>query len=388
MLNIPLSGIKKVEAVINSSNEYISLSQGALKMGGIPRQIKDYVKTILSTDKTDYYQSAWGILPLREKLANLISTQNNISIQTNQVIITHGCIGALSTLFLTLLEHGDEVILPEPTYPAYEKLTKLARANAIFVPILTNNQDKDNHWKFDIERIKQATTAKTKIIIFSNPWNPLGIIISEEKIKELLNWCEKNKIYLIIDEAYKDYAYDESYNSSTKFVTQSEYFISVNTFSKNMAMSGWRVGYMVIPQKLNTPAGAMQDALLNCTSVPAQYAALFALDHPEFTEKFRTTLKKNLYILDDKLHKLKESNILTYQKPKGSFFLFLKTNYDNSEELTLDILRKTKVGLIPGKYFGESGKPFIRLCFARDENVLIEAIDRINDYFAKNSFLK
>ncbi|KKP22952.1 MAG: putative aspartate aminotransferase [candidate division TM6 bacterium GW2011_GWF2_28_16] len=378
MLNIPLSGIKKVEAIVNSSNEYISLSQGALKVGGIPEQIKNYIQEVLKTDKSDYYQSAWGILKLREKLAQVVSENNNINLNINNIIVTHGAIGALSTIFLTLLEAGDEVIIPEPTYPAYEKLVKLARANAVFVSMA-----QDNKWELNIEKIKQATTSKTKIIIFSNPNNPLGIIIPENIIKELLSWCEENKIYLIIDEAYRDYIYNNNYNSSAKFVNESNYFINVNTFSKSMGMSGWRVGYMVIPESLNIPLGAMQDALLNCTNVPSQYAALFALDHPEFTQEFSLIVKNNLNILENKLQNLVNKNIFSYQKPAGGFFVFLKTDYPDAEVLSEQILRQAKVGLIAGKYFGASGKSYLRLCFARNPEVLIEGLDRINNFFGK-----
>ncbi|MBU4269763.1 pyridoxal phosphate-dependent aminotransferase [Candidatus Dependentiae bacterium] len=381
MLTIPLSGIKKIESIAQSSNEYISLSQGALKVGGIPKEIKTHLQNILNTDKTDYYQSAWGILPLRERISKFIFDQDGIKVDTNQIIVTHGCIGALSTLFLTLLEPGDEVIIPEPTYPAYDKLTKLARANSIFVSMTNDQKNSNQQWYLDIEKIKKATTSKTKILIFSNPWNPLGIIIDEQTIKELLDWCEQNKIYLIIDEAYKDYAFDKSYKSTVKFVTKSEYFINVNTFSKSMGMSGWRVGYMVIPNSLNIAVGSMQDALLNCTNIPSQHAALYALDHYEFTKKFHDQTEINLDITCEKLKPLVEKNIFSYQKPMGSFFIFLKTQYDDSESLVLDILKQAKVSLIPGKDFGDSGKQFIRLCFAREANILIEGLDRITKYF-------
>ena len=170
-------------------------------------------------------------------------------------------------------------------------------------------------------------------MIFSNPWNPLGITVDKKTIKELLDWCEKNKIYLIVDEAYREYAFDSNYKSTINLVNQSEYFISVNSFSKNMAMSGWRVGYMVIPEKLNFPLGRMQDAILNCPNVPAQYAALFALEHKEFTTHFHNIIKNNLELTCKLLQPLVEKNIFSYQKPKGGFFIFLKTEHPDAESL-------------------------------------------------------
>ena len=437
MLNIPLSGIKKIESIVLDDNSTVSLSQGALKVGGIPKEIKEYLSNVLKTDKTDYYQSAWGIMPLREKLSEKVLEQENVKIDPSQFLVTHGCIGALSTLFLTLLEPGDEVILPEPTYPAYEKLTKLARAKTVFVSMESSDSEEQKsqealnikdtsitgssfdtickqitqdervkpgmtncepeianiQWDLSIKKIKQAKTDKTKIIVFSNPWNPLGIIIDQKKINELLHWCEENKIYLIIDEAYKDYAFDSNYKSTIGLVNKSEYFINVNSFSKNMAMSGWRVGYMAIPKKLVTAAGSMQDALLNCPNVPAQYAALFALDHKEYTDEFHNKIKRNLEITKKLLKPLVDKNIFSYQEPKGSFFIFLKVsketlgvktlgvNENDSERLAMSILKHAKVSLVPGKFFGESGKPFLRLCYAREEDVLVEGLKRLNKYF-------
>ncbi len=385
MLNLPLSGIKKIEAIAQSSTEYISLSQGALRTGGIPQEVKNYVKEQLNTDKTDYYQSAWGIMELREKIAKILRDTNKICsagqtvLDSNQILITHGCIGALSSLFFTVLNQGDEIILPEPTYPAYEKLAKLVRAESIFVS--SKNNQGGSHWKLDIQKINDSITQKTKIIIFSNPWNPLGITISRKEILELLDICEKKQIYLVIDEAYKDYCFNGSFQSCVDLVSDYEYLIQVSSFSKSMAMSGWRVGYMVASKKLVQNCGKVQDALLNCPNVPAQHAALYALDHPEFTRRFYKTVKENLELTLDVLSPLIKENIFSYQKPSGSFFLFLKTEFDDSSNLCMSILNKAKVALIPGKFFGESGSPFIRLCYARDKNVLKQGLDRLVKYF-------
>ena len=474
MLNLELSGIKKIEAIAQSSPEYISLSQGALRVGGIPQQIKQHLQEALNTDKTDYYQSAWGIAELRKKLSKVLSkdttspklrSTNKKEIPVNQIIITHGCIGALSTLLFTVLDQGDEIIIPEPTYPAYEKLAHLVRAKPVFVscasfdsaskmppsslrqgfvgqagrtgeeinnfpskdqkvqPLLThktcpsemnkhgeccveqniypspvrpacptkpwrrleggilNAESKDNQWELNVEKIKQATTEKTKIIIFSNPWNPLGIIVPEKTILELKSWCEEKKIYLVIDEAYKDYAFDENYKSYASLVSDSQYVITTASFSKNMAMSGWRIGYMIVPPELCQRLGTTQDALLNCPNVPAQYAALYALDHPEFTKEFHDIVKSNLQLAEKMLAPLVEKKILTYQKSKGSFFLFLKVDFDDATDLCMSILSKAKVALIPGKFFGKSGESFLRLCYARDREVLREGLERLVKYF-------
>ena len=133
MLQISIPEIKRIEAIAKSSNEYISLSQGALRIGGIPQEIKNHLKQVLNTDATDYYQSAWGIMPLREKLAEKFSTKYSCNLSYKNILVTHGCMGAIASIILTVLEKDDEAILPEPTYPAYANIIKVARGKPVFV---------------------------------------------------------------------------------------------------------------------------------------------------------------------------------------------------------------------------------------------------------------
>jgi len=376
MLQIPFSGIKKIEEVANSSSEYISLSQGSIKVGGIPQQVKSYIQNLLNTDQTDYYQSCWGLHIVREKIAEKLASRYNINLTYRRVLPTHGCIGGLSLIFLAMLEKGDEVIIPEPAYPAYSLLCKTARSKPVYVSCKTKNG-----WQFDVEKIKAATTDKTKIIIFSNPVNPLGLIVPKETILELIDWCEQKGIYLIIDEAYKNYDFSGNLTSGIEFINKSNFVISANSFSKNFCMSGWRVGYLVVPENIIGALASMQDALLNCLNNTAQYAALYAMDHPELEQQFHETIKANRTIAMQKLQPLVDHNIISYQEPQGAFFLFLKTDQKDTTNLCWSILQKAKVGLIPGITFGPSGSSYIRLCYARNTDVLQAGIDRLVNYF-------
>ncbi|MBY0352881.1 pyridoxal phosphate-dependent aminotransferase [Candidatus Babeliales bacterium] len=381
MLDIPLSGIKKIEEVA-SNREYISLSQGSVKVGGIPTQIKKYIQELLNTDKTDYYESCWGIKILREKLAHHISTNYNTPVTSEQILPTHGCIGGLSLLFLAILEPGDEVIIPEPAYPAYTILAQTARSKSVFVSMFepsSSNTDQFN-WKLDVEKIKAATTAKTKIIIFSNPCNPTGALVPLETLQELVDWCELKGIYLVIDEAYRTYDFTGTLTSGVTLVNKSDFVISANTFSKNMAMSGWRIGYLVVSKNLIKNLVGVQDALLNCLNNTAQYAALYALDHPELSQNFFNIINHNRTLIMQLVEPLVQAGIFSYKKPDGGIFLFLKTEYAEATDFCLNILNHAKVGLIPGKTFGPSGASFLRLCYARDTAVLEEGVRRIINY--------
>lgn len=383
MLQIPLSGIKRIEEVVNSSSEYISLSQGALKVGGIPAPIKQFVKTILDTTKTDSYGSSFGLKELRETIAQIQSDRYNNTIKSNQVLPTHGGIGALSLVFMTQLEAGDEVIIPEPAYPSYAILAQAARANAVFVSCLKNNSSNDSKisWEIDVDKIKAATTSKTKIIVFSNPTNPTGLVVPKSTILELLNWCEQKGIYLVVDEAYRDYFFDETFESVLSFVGKSERLISISSFSKNMAMSGWRIGYLVAHESLIPIFSGMQDALLNCLNNTAQYAAMYAMTRHDLVQELAKKVQAGKDAAVANMQPLVDKGIFSFEIPKGGFFLFLKTDQEDATDLCLSILNKAKVGMIPGSSFGPSCKPFIRLCFARDVEVIEAGIDRLKKYF-------
>ncbi|MBS1988542.1 pyridoxal phosphate-dependent aminotransferase [Candidatus Dependentiae bacterium] len=383
MLEIPLSGIKKIEEIAKSSNEYISLSQGALRIGGIPGKIKEYAQTLMATDKTDYYDSCWGLKILREKLANFLSARYMTDVRVNNIIPTHGCIGGLSLLYLSILNPGDEVIVPEPAYPAYDILTQASRAQAVHVSMLKSQPHDNEMWELDVEKIKAATTDKTKIIIFSNPWNPLGIIVPQKTILELVAWCEQKKIFLIVDEAYSDYAFDELLTSIVPLVMKSDWVISANTFSKNFGMSGWRVGYLVVPERLNKALAGMQDALLNCLNNVSQHAAMYALDHQEIVQHFHTLVRYNRDMTMRMLTPLVEQGIISVQKPVGGFFAFFKTQEAHATDLCMNIVNNAKVTLVPGNSFGPSGDSFLRLCYARDTELLEKGLNRLVNFLGK-----
>ena len=382
MLQIPLSGIKRIEEVVNSSNEYISLSQGALKIGGIPAPVKQFVKTILDTTKTDSYGSSFGLKELRETIAQIQSARYNNTITPSQVLPTHGGIGGLWLVFLNKLDACDEVIIPEPAYPSYAILAQTARAKAVFVSCLKDSGNNSKiMWEIDVDKIKAATTPKTKIIVFSNPTNPTGLVIPNSTILELLDWCEQKGIYLVVDEAYRDYFFDESFESMLSIAGQSKRLITISSFSKNMAMSGWRIGYLVAHESLIPTLSGIQDALLNCLNNTAQYAAMYAMTRPDLVEELAKKVQAGKDAAITCMQPLVDKGIFSFEIPKGGFFLFLKTDQEDATDLCLSILNKAKVGMIPGSTFGTSGKPFIRLCFARDVEVIEAGIDRLKKYF-------
>ncbi|MCB9493251.1 MAG: pyridoxal phosphate-dependent aminotransferase [Epsilonproteobacteria bacterium] len=384
MLNLPFSEIKRIEELVRGDKDNISLSQGALKLGGIPLQIKQHVQTLLSTDITDYYGSCWGLDILRERLAQTLSARYHTKLTTDQILPTHGCIGGLSILYLSILAPGDEVIIPEPSYPAYRVLAQAARANVVTVSCLEDdNFERGVSWQFDIEKIKAATTSKTRMIVFSNPCNPTGYVISAVQIRQLLEWCAQKGIYLVVDEAYADYIFEGDFTSSLALLNESEWLVSAHTFSKNFAMSGWRVGFLAAHPKLIKALVGMQDALLNCLNNSAQYAALYALDHPEIVQSFYQQVKENRNRAVELLEPVVAKGLIKYSYPNAGFYIFLKTRYDRTADVCMDILQSKKVSLVPGSGFGDSVQSFIRVCFAREKDLLEKGLTRLTQYLLK-----
>jgi len=382
MLEVKFSGIKRMEILAQETPGSLSLSQGALRVGGVPQEIKNHLQSLLNSDLTDYYVSSYGITPLRQKLAEVLSAKHNTSISMEQVLVSHGSSSAIASLMLTLLDSGDEVLIPEPTYPAYINLTRIAKGNPVLVKCFGDDSDSKVKWEFDVEKLKAAITPKTKMIIFSNPGNPTGIIVEEKYIKELAALCESRGIYLVVDEVYDDFIfYNEPFHSITPYVNQSNYIIRAGSFSKNFALSGWRIGYIVLPKNLLHPMCAIQDGLLISASSLAQYAALYALSKPQLVAPMKEMVFNNLIYTNIILKPLVEKGILDYQEPKAAFYVFLKTKEKETTDLCLDILKRAKVTVVPGSVFGPAGDSYIRICYARETAMLREALDRFINYW-------
>jgi|GEM_PF-1226365 len=383
MIQIRLPELKRLEVIAQNTPGCISFSQGALRIGGIPKEIKEHMKDVLSTDQTDYYQPGVGMMALREKLARTLSAQHNISLSAQNIIVSHGGIGAITTICATLLDAGDEVIIPEPAYPPYKNVVSICKANPVFVTAYDEVQDSSGEvsWPLNIQKIKDAITTKTKMIIIANPSNPTGSCLTAQDLIDLKNLCEKNEIYLVSDEVYDNYVFTGQLASATPLVCQSKFVIRTGSFSKSLAMSGWRIGYLVANADIIMAMSGVQDALIVCPSVFGQHSVLYALDHPEFLNRHHAGVSKSRDIICGMLQPLMDKEILVYSKPMSGFYLYLRSQHADSTELVISILEKAKVAMVPGKDFGPSSGRYMRLCFARSPEIVQEGSERLLKYF-------
>ncbi len=388
MIELSMPELKRIESVVRNNEGYLSFAQGALRLrGGIDSSIKEYAQQILQTDKADYYQDALGILPLRKKIAEMLASEYKSPISIDNVMVTHGGSGALTSLALTLLQAGDEVILLEPSYPVYESIIKFSKAVPVFVPAFEMKKIQGhNQWVLDVAVIERAITPHTKMIMLSNPSNPCGTVLSREELEQLRRMAELHNIYLVVDEVYDDFVFEGTFYSSTPLVPQSDRILRVGSFSKSLGMSGWRVGFLVAPFRLIKAISTLQGCAFNCPSVIGQYAALYGLEHKnDIVPRCVEQVKKSRDLLCTFFDRLSEQGLISYAKPTAGFYLFFKTQHEDSFELVMNILQEVKIAMAPGCDFGPNAKPFVRFCFARDPEIVIEGIKRLQDYFIRKN---
>lgn len=383
MINLQSPAFKKIEAHAQATPDCISFSQGALRVGGVPQKIRDYASEILKTDKADYYVNAMGIMPLRERIAAHLQTECGSTINPQHVFVTHGGVGGLTSIFLALLNAGDEVLLPAPTYPVYHNIIKMAKAVPVFVEAaLTKSDDQgDLSWYFDLDRVKAAVTSKTKMLVIANPANPTGLSLGEADVLKLKDFCEKHKIYFVSDEVYENFVFEGNFYSATSLVQKSEYVLRVGSFSKNFSMSGWRVGFVVAPAHMIDMFAAVQSGTVCCPTAISQYAALYALDHPDLMAEQIKIVKQDREIAYHGLVPLMKKGIISVAYPKTGFYLFVKTLEKDCSAMILDILKTAKVALAPGTDFAPFSAHSFRLCYARDPQLVQEGVARLGKYF-------
>jgi aminotransferase len=296
-------------------------------------------------------------------------------------MITVGAIEGLSAAVLATVNPGDEVIIPIPGYSTHVRQVEIAGGKPVLV-----QTDEENGFKLNIEKIKAAVTDKTKAFIFSDPNNPTGAVYSKEELQAIADMATENNLIVIVDEAYEYFTYDGyEHHSIASFEGMHDRVISVFTFTKSYAMTGWRVGYLHAHPDLIKQIVKMHIPLAICAPVVAQYAAIAALEGPqdcisEFRQHYLTV--RNL--MCDRLDKV--SHVFDYQKPKGAYLMFPRIKVkgkNDSMKFAVNLLQKAGVSTTPGIAF--KGEGHVRMSFCVPEDMVNKAFDRIENYFGKTS---
>ncbi len=376
--NIEVSVIRKIS---EASSKYKNMTDGKklinLTIGEPdieqPKIIVEETKKYMDEDRICYSQLG-GVLSLREEIAKSYKSKYNVECTPDEIIITVGTTEGIATTVRTIIQEGDEVIIPLPAYPGYEPLITLAGAKVIKV-----DTSKDNY-ELTVDSLKSYVTSKTRAIIVNYPSNPSGVIISKKNRDEILKFAKENDIYIISDEVYSEILFESEYDS---FLMDGyrENVIVLNGFSKSHSMTGWRVGYIVASKELRKQLLKVHQYSVTSTSIISQMAGVVALTKCQ-------DLKEKVEIYKERAEKVynrfKLAGINPI-KPQGAFYIFiplLDVGVKDSYKFALELLEEERVAIVPGVAFSMDG--YIRISLIESIDILLEASERIIEFIKKH----
>ena len=370
VLNIKPSGIRKFFDLVNEIEDVISLGVGEPDFD-TPWHIRDEGIYALEKGRT-FYTSNSGLKDLREEISNYIKRTQNISYNpNNEIIVTVGGSEAIDIGIRALVNDGDEVIIPQPSYVSYEPCTVFANA----VPVIINLKA-ENNFKLTPEELESAITPKTKILILPYPNNPTGAIMDKSDLDRITKIIIKHDIYVMSDEIYSELTYRGKHISIAALDGMKERTILINGFSKAYAMTGWRLGYACASAEIIKQMTKIHQFAIMCAPTTSQYAAVEALKNGDKdVEEMRKSYNQRRRFL---LNAFKEMNIPCFE-PFGAFYVFpcIKEFGMTSEEFAQRLLQEQKVAAIPGTAFGDSGEGYLRISYAYSVDNLKKAMERL-----------
>ncbi len=367
------SGIRKFFDIVSEMKDAISLGVGEPDFV-TPWHIRSEGVYSLEQGRT-YYTSNAGLMELRQEIANYMERRQSLSYNpVNQIIVTVGGSEAIDLCVRSLINPGDEVLIPEPSFVCYSPCTELAGGKA--VPIVTKSENK---FKLMAEELKAAITPKTKLLVLPFPNNPTGGIMTKEDLEKIAEVLRGTDIVVLSDEIYGELTYGRKHISIANIDGMQERTVIVNGFSKTYAMTGWRLGYAVGPKEIISVMTKIHQYAIMSSPTTSQYAAIEALKNgDDDIERMRDEYNYRRRVIVDGFNKMG----LECFEPEGAFYVFpsIKSTGMTSEEFCEKLLYSQKVAVVPGNAFGRSGEGFIRCSYAYSIDNIQEALNRIDRF--------
>jgi aspartate/methionine/tyrosine aminotransferase len=358
--------IERVSELKKQGIDVIDLSFGEVRLDA-PENIKNATIKSLKEGFT-FYTPSLGIHELREILAEKLRRENQIEADPESEIIVTTAKYALFLAIMATTKPGDEVILPNPGYPSYEAAVKLAGCKPVAVALLETN-----NFHLDVEELEKKITSNTRLIIINSPHNPTGAVLSKSELEAIADIAKHHNLYVLSDEVYEKYVFDGHRHYSIASIAGKERTITVYSFSKSYAMTGWRVGYAVASRDIIRRMNLMQSHTLTCICAFAQKGAIEALKSDvNFTAYFDDNRKMIVEALN-KIYGIK------CRMPEGTFYAFPNVSQlgKNSTQVAEDLLEKARILTTPGSAFGEYGEGYLRLSFGVKRDMIVKAIERL-----------
>ena len=370
------SGIRRYFGIASEMKDAVSLGVGEPDFV-TPWHIRDEGIYTLEKGYTHYTANA-GLKELRIEIANYMRRRFNLEYDgLNQVLVTVGGSEAIDLFLRTVLEKGDEVLIPEPSFVCYAPLTSLAGGTP--VPIVLKEE---NNFRLKADELRAAITPKTKILVLPFPNNPTGAIMEREDLEAIAEVIKEHDLYVLSDEIYSELCYTDKHVSIANIDGMWERTVLINGFSKSYAMTGWRLGYACGPEKIIEQMYKIHQFCIMCAPTTSQYAAIDALRNGDDDVKMmREAYNQRRRFL---VHAFKEMGLECFE-PFGAFYIFpcIKEFGMTSDEFATRFLQEEKVAVVPGTAFGSSGEGFIRISYAYSLEKLKVAVGRL-EHFVKH----
>lgn len=321
-------------------------------------------------DETDYTANA-GIPALRQAIVAKLARDNNLHVDVEQVWTTIGATQGLNLAMQMTLSAGDDVLVPDPGYTTFTMNARMQDVRPVPYS-LTPERD----FLPSIDELESLVTAKTRVLIVNSPSNPLGAVYDRDTLTELLAFASRHDLWVISDEVYERFVWDTDHVSLASLGSENR-VLSVFSLSKTYAMTGVRVGYLIVPPGLSPIMRTLQEASISCVAAPDQYAAIAAIEGDQThvdsaREHYRSNFEAVARVLDDRG--------IRYLRPRGTFYLWVDVSHASGGDVATwaeALLIEKRLAVAPGSAFGASGEGWIRICLAATKQDLLRGVDRL-----------
>ena len=376
IVNIKPSGIRKFFDIVSEMKDAISLGVGEPDFD-TPWHVRDEGIYSLEKGRT-FYTSNAGLMELKEEISNYLDRRCSVHYNPkNEIIVTVGGSEGIDIAMRAMLDPGDEVLIPQPSYVSYEPCCLLAGGKPVVIELKAENE-----FRLTRQELLDAITDKTKLLVLPFPNNPTGAIMEKEDLEAIAEVIIEKDIFVLSDEIYSELSYKGDHVSITTLPGMKERTILINGFSKAYAMTGWRLGYACGPKEIIEQMLKIHQFAIMCAPTTSQYAAVEAMKNgDEDVAKMREAYNQRRRYL---MHAFREMKLDCFE-PYGAFYVFpcIKEFGMTSEEFATRFLEEEKVAVVPGTAFGDCGEGFLRISYAYSLDNLKVALNRMAHFVEK-----
>lgn len=376
VVGIQPSGIRKFFDVVNEMPDAISLGVGEPDFD-TPWRIREEGIYSLERGRT-FYTSNSGLKELKEEISRYLQRKIHVTYDPEcEIAVTVGGSEGIDIAFRAMLDPGDEVLIPQPSYVSYLPCTILADGVPVVIPLQQKNE-----FKLTAEELEAAITPKTKILVLPYPNNPTGAIMTKEDLEPIAEIVKKYDLYVLSDEIYSELTYKSEHVSIASLPGMKDRTLVINGFSKGFAMTGWRLGYICGQKKIMEQMIKIHQYAIMCAPTNSQYAAIEGLRNCEGeVQRMRNAYNQRRRYL---VHEFKRMQLDCFE-PFGAFYIFpsIQEFGMTSEEFATRFLEEEKVAVVPGSAFGECGEGYLRVSYAYSLEDLKEAIGRLGAFVGR-----